>query len=110
MEDLRTTPGRVTDLTIEKICEAHGQVVREVLSDKRSRRLVRARCEVARFLRSKGWSYPVVGKKMGRDHSTIMYNVHRFVDSDQCGPHIDPDTKQPFLDERHMQNVYPQNF
>lgn len=102
MADLMMTPGRATDSTIERICLAHGYSVKDVLSDNRARRFVKARCEVARFLRSKGWSYPVVGKKMGRDHTTIMYNVHRFVDFDKCGPHIDPDTQQPFLDERHM--------
>ena len=41
------TPGNITDSMIDRICRAHGQSPKDVLSHNRARKLVKPRCEVA---------------------------------------------------------------
>ena len=44
-----------------------------VLSHSRAANAVQARTEVAQVLRELGWSYPRVGRAIGRDHAAVMY-------------------------------------
>ena len=44
-----------------------------VLSPSRARPDVQARAEVAQVLRELGWSYPRVGRAIGRGHSDVMF-------------------------------------
>ena len=44
-----------------------------VLSPSRHANAVQARAEVAQVLRELGWSYPRVGRAIGRNHSEVMY-------------------------------------
>lgn len=39
--------------------------------------LMMPRFAVYKALRLRGWSYPQIGKALGRDHSTIIYGVRR---------------------------------
>jgi chromosomal replication initiation ATPase DnaA len=44
-----------------------------VLSPNREAKYVQARAEVAQVLRELGWSYPRIGKAIGRGHSDVMF-------------------------------------
>ena len=44
-----------------------------VLTPSRVPNAVQARAEVAQVLRELGWSYPRVGRAIGRDHAAVMY-------------------------------------
>ena len=46
-----------------------------VLSPNRMPNAVQARAEVAQVLRELGWSYPRIGKAIGRSHATVMYLI-----------------------------------
>ena len=46
-----------------------------VLSPNREAKYVQARAEVAQVLRELGWSYPRIGKAIGRSHATVMYLI-----------------------------------
>ena len=43
------------------------------LSPSREAKYVQARAEVAQVLRELGWSYPRIGKAIGRGHSDVMF-------------------------------------
>ena len=43
------------------------------LGPSREAKYVQARTEVAQVLRELGWSYPRVGRAIGRDHAAVMY-------------------------------------
>ena len=43
------------------------------LGPSREAKYVQARAEVAQVLRELGWSYPRVGRAIGRDHAAVMY-------------------------------------
>jgi hypothetical protein len=54
---------------------SHGGAVTfaEVLGTSRARPVVVARAEIAKWLRNtKHWSYPVIGRFLRRDHTTVM--------------------------------------
>lgn len=44
-----------------------------VLSPSREAKYVQARTEVAQVLRELGWSYPRIGKAIGRRHDVVMF-------------------------------------
>jgi predicted transcriptional regulator len=80
MEDGRAlSPRQVIERDVLAILEEAGVVPREFESRMRERRVVRARAMVARYLRARGWSYPRIGKFMGRDHSTVMSVIGKYV-------------------------------
>ena len=65
--------------------EAKYQVHRNLLfSTKRERPIVTARNELCWRLRELGWSYPQIGMRIGRDHSTVLHSVKRHMESQQC--------------------------
>jgi len=43
-------------------------------------RPVHARVLFYKYLRDQGWSYPAIGKFVGKDHSTIYKNLENWVD------------------------------
>lgn len=57
------------------VAAEHGVTVDEILSPSRYRHIVAARREVCTRLRAQGWSYPAIGRALGRDHATVMYLV-----------------------------------
>lgn len=64
-------------LTTKDICHlvaAHtGVSVEDIKSLSRKRKVARARQAVLYIARQQGMSYPVIGARMGRDHSTVIY-------------------------------------
>lgn len=54
-----------------------GISVREFRRDGRPARFVRERWNVAVAARAHGFSYPVIGRALNRDHSTIIHGVRR---------------------------------
>lgn len=73
------SPREVIERDVAAILEEAGIVEREFYSRMRERRVVRARAMVARYLRARGWSYPRIGKFMGRDHTTIMSVIGKYI-------------------------------
>ena len=77
------TPGERTEREVEKIIRDNGLVWRDVFSDDRRRKVVRVRAFIVRMLRARGWSYPVIGRYLGRDHSSIMHLMDRYLTDDE---------------------------
>jgi chromosomal replication initiation ATPase DnaA len=49
----------------------------DLLGRKRNKQAVEARFALYAALRQRGWSYPRIGRFLGRDHASIMYGVRR---------------------------------
>jgi chromosomal replication initiation ATPase DnaA len=63
---------------IVKLCATlFGVPVKDLVSPKRSKHIVEARFALYAALRMRGWSYPRIGRFLGRDHATVMYGVQR---------------------------------
>lgn len=50
---------------------------RDILGNARFKFVVHARWAVMAGLHRRGWSYARIGKLMKKDHTTIMYGVHK---------------------------------
>ena len=62
----------------KKVCAEHGVDFDEVCSDRRFLNLVLIRQEIFYRIRVElGMSYPEIGKRFNRDHSTIIHGVRR---------------------------------
>lgn len=58
----------------ELIAPRHGRVALSVFAENRDPATVAARRDVARMLRSIGWSLPRIGRALGdRHHTTVMH-------------------------------------
>ena len=55
------------------LCGGNEKLARLALSKRRQHKLVMIRRELAEALRKAGWSYPHIGRVLGRDHSTIIH-------------------------------------
>jgi hypothetical protein len=65
-------------LLAKEICEQHGADFDEVCGDRRYQRLVLIRQEIFYRIRvDLGMSYPEIGKRFNRDHTTILHGVRR---------------------------------
>lgn len=63
---------------IIKLCATLFKVpVEDLMSPKRDQRIVEARFALYAALRMRGWTYPRIGRFLGRDHATVMYGVQR---------------------------------
>jgi chromosomal replication initiation ATPase DnaA len=61
---------------VEACASEHGTHVAHVLGRSREGRAVRARFSAYLLLRRRlGWSYPMVGRALGRDHSTVHHGT-----------------------------------
>lgn len=58
---------------LEGVAHAYDVTVDELLAHNRSPRPTRARHDLWRRLRERGWSYPEIGRLVGFDHTTVMY-------------------------------------
>jgi len=57
-----------------QIAQQHGITTADMLGRSRYAHLVSARRDLYRVLRTRGWSYPAIGRACGnRDHTSIMY-------------------------------------
>lgn len=76
---MRVAAGKPASITAEQIerevAVAHGLTVAVLRSRLRYGPICRARADLYRRLRAAPmrWSYPMIGKYIGRDHTTIMY-------------------------------------
>jgi len=67
---------RVSDIII--LASEIGLVDRAlILGSSRHRRVVRIRQACMKIAREQGHSYPQIGRRMGRDHSTIVHGVEK---------------------------------
>lgn len=65
-------------LLAKEICEQHGADFDEVCGDRRYQHLVLIRQEIFYRIRvDLGMSYPEIGKRFNRDHTTILHGVRR---------------------------------
>lgn len=60
---------------IEAVARAEGVTVRSVMRDVREQPQVRVRRAVSVVARRAGYSFPVIGRALDRDHTTIMHHV-----------------------------------
>lgn len=62
----------------KQICDEHGADFDEVCGDRRFQHLVLIRQEIFYRIRVElGMSYPEIGKRFNRDHTTILHGVRR---------------------------------
>lgn len=57
----------------ESVASRHHITVGEMLGRRRTTQIVRARQEFYVALRRKGFSYPEIGRIVGRDHTTVLH-------------------------------------
>jgi len=63
------------DELIAETCRLFHVHPRDLVGDYRFDFLMPARFALAKALRLRGWTYPQIGRELGRDHSTIIYRV-----------------------------------
>lgn len=72
---LKPTGRPIHAIAIE-VCEKHGVTLAELQSPLRFKPIVRARWELmARAYSETGASFPVIGRFLNRDHTTVMHGV-----------------------------------
>ncbi len=81
--DTSTPLGTLLDATrptLKAVAAAHGFTVHQLLHGPRSRFMGVARADLYARLRAQGYSYPEIGRAVGRDHSTVMavLKAHRY--------------------------------
>lgn len=74
-----TAPKLTFDDTLVFVCRRHKVAPGEVVSDKRDKPLVKARQELYYLLRKQGWTYPQIGRRLNRDHSSILHGVRKYI-------------------------------
>lgn len=55
----------------------HGVSVEEILGDSHTQRIVRPRWEAMHEARQAGASFSAIGRRMNRDHTSVMHAVRR---------------------------------
>ena len=60
----------------------------EILGASRRRCLLYPRAVIIRILRDRGHSFPVIGRLLKRDHTTIMYHAERFEAYEKAYPMV----------------------
>jgi chromosomal replication initiation ATPase DnaA len=65
------------ELIIQQVCRAHGLPVPWVLGKSRVQRIVRARQEIMWKLNLLGLSMPQIGKRLNRDHTTVLHGIRK---------------------------------
>lgn len=75
------TPRQFTLVIVESVGARHGVSVKAIMSEDRGRVVVRARHEAWAevYVYRPHWSYPELGRRFNRDHSTIMYGIKKVV-------------------------------
>lgn len=76
-----TTPRQFTLVIVESVGARHGVSVEAIMSEHRGRGVVRARHEAWAevYAYRPHWSYPEMGRRFNRDHTTIMYGIKKVV-------------------------------
>ncbi len=75
---------------LNAVCEQYGYTIKELISRKRQKTLVESR-HVAMYMcrRYIGMSYNEIGDIFNRDHSTIVYVLHKFKVEENLGKMAD---------------------
>lgn len=61
------------------VCKRRKVLYKDVLGESRTQNIVRARQEVYyRLKNDRGMSYSAIGKRLGKDHSTVMHGVWKY--------------------------------
>lgn len=63
------------DIYLALVSELSGISQRDILGTSRAQEIMRARQLLYAVLRGVGWSYPRIGKFVGRDHTSVMSGV-----------------------------------
>jgi len=64
---------------VAEVCDKHKVLPRELISPLKHNYLMPARREAMYRMRVElGMSYPAIGRRMLRDHCTVVYNVRRY--------------------------------
>ena len=69
------SPADVLRRAINRAAEHHGVTVAEIKGRSRLGHVVAARQDAFLALREAGWSFPRIGRAMGRNHSTVLHGV-----------------------------------
>jgi chromosomal replication initiation ATPase DnaA len=69
--------GTHADTLLPGLCERLGVTVDEMLSRGRTKQLAHARAIVCWALRQKGFSFPEIGRALGRDHTSVIPAVRK---------------------------------
>ncbi len=73
-----STPPLLWRLILREVAAKHGLTAAEILSARRDKTVVLARQEtIWRLSKETSMSLPAIGKKMGRDHTTVLYSIRR---------------------------------
>ena len=78
------TPMAKRKWEVEQICYFHGLRLDLVLGKRRDKHAVRQRRKLVYELRLRGWSYPVIGKCLGKDHSSIMNYMRTMTENEKA--------------------------
>lgn len=79
------------DEMIRVVARHYGVKPRQVSGACREPAMVKARSIVAKILRERGVSYPVIGRVLGgRDHSTIVHMIHTWDSRTKYNPEMIP--------------------
>lgn len=72
------TPAERTDRMIGRIAREHGVTVEMIKGRARyPRKLIEARFETYALLHRKGWSLPMIGRHLNRDHTTVLHGLRQ---------------------------------
>lgn len=66
-----------TPRELERWLQLQGVTIEELRGPDRHRPLVTARRIVAAYLHRRGWSSVMIGRYLGRDHTTILHHLKR---------------------------------
>ena len=73
------TPRERRSMKIAQICDRHGVTLDEMMGRSRLPHVCSARNEAYVMLREEKLSYPKIGKIFGRDHTTVINGVKRYI-------------------------------
>lgn len=73
------TPRERRRMKIAQVCDRHGVEVEEVMGRSRLKHVCSARKEAYVMLREERLSFPTIGKMFGRDHTTVVDGVKRYI-------------------------------
>jgi len=60
-----------------RVCVELGYDYKSIMSARRDAILVKKKIAVAKILREKGYSFPLIGRAMNKDHSTIIHYLRK---------------------------------
>lgn len=67
-----------TKQLLKTIAPEHGFTPEQILSRARNQAICAVRYRIARELRNAGYSFPNIGKRLGLDHSSVIWGIKRF--------------------------------